>query len=377
MTARRARSADDRWDIRLLVVVTAIMVVFGIANTYSASSLQGQSPIGANYALTQFYGAALGLLLMSVVSRVDYHRWRSWAWPLLAVVLVALVILVLPFTERIAPTINGARRWLAIGPLRFQPSEVAKLVVVVWCAMLAAKKGDTIRQFKQGLLPFLTVLGLVSLLILLEPNLSMAALVTLVGAVVLFSAGARLGHFLLLGLVAAILAVQQIMMAGYRLQRALTFLNPDEATSAASHQISQSLLGFGSGRLFGVGFGQGYQKLGYLPYGYSDFLFASIGEEWGFLGAITVVILYGAYLWVGFRIARSAKDAFGAYLAAGLTASVGISAVLHMGVTLALLPTTGLTLPFMSYGRTSLMIALVGTGILLNIGYQRSAAKRG
>ncbi len=173
-----------------------------------------------------------------------------------------------------------------------------------------------------------------------------------------------------------LLVVQQIGTADYRIARALTFLNRGDAPVEAAYQINQSLMGVGAGGLFGVGFGQGHQKLGYLPFAYSDFLFAAIGEEWGFLGLVVVVGLFATFLWLGFRIARTAKDRFGTYVAAGLTAAVGITAVLHMGVTLALLPTTGLPLPFMSYGRTSLVIALVGTGILVNVGRQRGRVRK-
>jgi cell division protein FtsW len=262
-----------------------------------------------------------------------------------------------------------------IGPINFQPSEVAKLSVVVWCAMLAVKKGDQVRKFKKGVMPFLVVIGLLSALTLFEPNLSMAAIVALLGGIVLFAAGAKIGHFVLLGVAGVLVLIQQIGSADYRLTRALTFLNPEQASAGAMHQVKQSLMGLGSGGIFGVGFGQGHQKLGYLPFAYSDFLFSSIGEEWGFLGIVVVVGLYGTYLWLGFRIARTAKDKFGTLLAAGLTAAVGITAVLHMGVTLAVLPTTGLPLPFMSYGRTSLVITLAATGIVVNIGRQRRKAR--
>ena len=377
MSAKHAAAeADLRWETRLLLTITAIMVAFGIANTYSASSFVAPGETGASFAVRQFTGAVVGGLLLSIVARIDYHIWQRWAWPLLTVTIVFLVVPLLPFTHDIAPLRNGARRWIDFGPISFQPSEVAKLTIVIWCAMLAAKKGDMIRKFGKGVVPFLLVLGSVSLLILLEPNLSMATLVALLGGIVLFTAGAKLGHFLLLGIAGVLLVVQQIGTADYRIARALTFLNRGDAPVEAAYQINQSLMGVGAGGLFGVGFGQGHQKLGYLPFAYSDFLFAAIGEEWGFLGLVVVVGLFATFLWLGFRIARTAKDRFGTYVAAGLTAAVGITAVLHMGVTLALLPTTGLPLPFMSYGRTSLVIALVGTGILVNVGRQRGRVRK-
>jgi len=215
------------------------------------------------------------------------------------------------------------------------------------------------------------ILGLVSVLIVLEPNLSMATLVALLGGLVLFTSGAKIGHFLLLAGAGMILVFHQIRDAQYRLARMLTFMNPGDATSDASFQIMQSLVGLGSGRIFGVGFGEGQQKLGYLPYAYSDFLFSTIGEEWGFLGVLVVVSLFSLFCWLGFRIAKTAADPFGQYLAVGLTATIGLTAFMHMAVSVGLMPTTGLTLPFMSYGRSSQVISLLGTGILINIGRLR------
>jgi len=362
-----------RWETRLLGGVTLVLLAFGVAATYGAASLvtvKGQS-MGLGFAVRQLSGAVLGGLLLLWASRQDYYRWRMWAWPLLLVTIALLVVPLLPFTREIAPSLNGARRWVDIGPLNFQPSELARLVVVIWVAMLASKKGAQVREFKKGILPFIIVLGLVSLLILLEPNLSMAILVALLGGLVLFTSGARIGHFILLSGVGVILVFHQIRDAQYRLARVLTFLNPGEATTGGGFQVYQSLVGIGSGGLFGTGFGMGQQKLGYLPYAYSDFLFSTIGEEWGFVGVLVVVSLFALFCWLGFRIARTAADPFGQYLAVGLTATIGLTAFMHMAVSLGLMPTTGLTLPFMSYGRSSQVISLLGTGILINIGRLR------
>jgi cell division protein FtsW len=365
---------EFRWETRLLAVVTATMVVFGIASMYGAASLLSSKSgenIGLSYTITQVSGAVVGGIALLIVSRIDYRLWQRVAWPMLLVTLVFLLIPLLPFTHRIAPYVNGARRWVDIGPVNFQPSELARLVIVIWCAMLAAKKGEQVRQFKKGVLPFLVVIGFVSGLILLEPNLSMATLVGLLGMMVLFTAGAKIGHFLLLGFGAVLLVANQIHDVEYRIRRFTAFWDGGSATSEAGFQLAQSIIGFGSGRVLGLGFGEGQQKLGYVPYAYSDFLFSTIGEEWGFLGVVVVVLLFALFCWMGFRIARTASDPFGQYLAVGLTAAIGISAFLHMAVTMGLMPTTGLTLPFMSHGRSSLMISLVGTGILINIGRQR------
>ena len=364
---------DNRWETRLLGVVTLGLLVVGIASTYGASSLTTVNGrvVGMTFAWRQLTGAAVGGVLLLLLSRTDYSRWRQWAWPLLLTTLVLLLIPLLPFTRGIAPALNGARRWINIGLINFQPSELARLAVVIWCAMLAAKKGDQVREFKRGVLPFIVVLGTVSLLILLEPNLSMATLVALLGGLVLFTAGAKLGHFVVLGAVGVLAVFHQIKDAQYRLARLVTFLNPGEGNLEGGFQVHQSLVGIGSGRLFGVGFGQGQQKLGYLPYAYSDFLFSTIGEEWGFLGICAVVFAFAVFCWLGFRIAKTASDPFGQYLAAGLTATVGLTAFMHMAVSLGLMPTTGLTLPFMSYGRSSQVMSLAGTGILINIGRMR------
>jgi len=365
-----------RWETRLLTVVTATMVVFGVANAYGALSMQTAGGTGAGFALRQFVGALVGLLALSVVSRIDYHLWRRLAWPMFFATVFILLIPLAPGTEAIAPRINGARRWVDIGPVNFQPSEVARLCVIVWCAMLAAKKGAQVREFKKGVAPFLVGIGTLSLLIFFQPNLSMATLVALLGLVVLFAAGAKIGHFILLGLGGVILLFEKIQSAQYRAARLTTFLNPGEATTEAGMQIHQSLVGIGSGRLFGVGFGEGQQKL-FLPYAYSDFIFSTIGEEWGFLGVLLMALLFGIFLWLGFRIARSAPDPFGQFLAVGITAMIGITAIMHMAVSLSLMPTTGLTLPFMSYGRSSLIISLVATGILINVGRMRGKPVRG
>ena len=380
MSAPAVRHPGEyRWETRLLAVITAVLVVFGIASTYGAASLQTNRAgdmIGFGFALRQATGAVVGGIILVIVSRLDYHLWRRFAWPLLLVTIVFLLIPVLPGTGAIAPRLNGARRWVDIGPVNFQPSELAKLTLVIWCSMLAAKKGAQIREFKKGLMPFLVVIGLVAGLVFLEPNLSMAVMVAFGAGVVIFTAGARISAFLLLAMVALPLVYTKIVDTQYRAARLATFLNPGEASDAASFQINQSLIGFGSGQLFGVGYGQGQQKLGYLPYNYSDFLFSSIGEEWGFVGVAVLILLFALFVWLGYRIARTAPDPFGQYLAVGITTGIGVTAFLHMAVTMGMMPTTGLTLPFMSYGRSSLMIALLSTGILLSIGRGRGKVPR-
>jgi cell division protein FtsW len=288
-------------------------------------------------------------------------------------ILVSLAVLLIPFIPGLrawSPEINGARRWLRLGPLQVQPSEFAKFAVIAWCAMLAAKKGDTIREFKRGILPFLAVIGPLSALILFQPNLSTATLVALLAGVVMFTAGAKIGHFLVLLVAAIPIGFRELTQVQYRLARVSAFFSAGPDTAQTGWQIQQSLIGVGAGGLLGVGFGEGLQKLGYLPLAYSDFIFSTIGEEWGFAGVLLIVLLYAIYVWMGILVARRAPDTFGMFLGAGITAMIGITAVLHMAVTLALVPTTGLPLPFVSFGRSALLVSLFATGVLINIGRQ-------
>lgn len=361
-----AHPGELRWETRLLVVVTAILTVFGLASLYAAATMESNP---AGFFLNQLGGAIVGGLALSILSRVDYHLWQRLAWPLLLAAIACLVLLVLRIPG-IAPRINGAHRWIELGPVRFQASEAARFAVVVWAAMLAAKKGEAVRGFRKGVTPFLLVIGLVSLLILLQPNLSMAALVALTGGVILFTAGAKIGHFLLLGVAALFGGVSLIWAEAYRLERLKCFLEPTTCGEGA-RQLNQALISFGSGGAFGVGFGQGQGKMRFVPYAYADFLFSTIGEEWGFLGVVVIVALFVALCWLGFRIAKTAPDSFGQYLATGLTATLALAAVLHAAVNLGLMPTTGLGLPFMSHGRSGLLVSLISVGILVNIGRAR------
>jgi cell division protein FtsW len=353
------------WEQRLLIVVTALLVVFGIA------SVAGAAGVGPSFALRQAIGAAIGALAFLAAARVRQKTWLLLAYPMLGFVVVLLILLILPFTHGIAPVINGARRWIILGWVTVQPGELAKFAVVIWAASFAARKGDQLRDLKRGMLPFIIVMVPVLALVSAEPHLSMTVVIGALAAIVLFAAGAKLGHLVLLAAVGALATYQSILAEGYRVIRLLSFLRPEEVSADASEQIRQSLVGLGAGRLFGVGFGQGQQKLGYLPYSYSDFIFSSIGEEWGFVGLTVLVALFAAYVWAAFRIARTAVDPFSRYLATGLGAMVGITAVLHMAVNLALLPTTGLTLPFIAYGRSSLFVTLAATGVLFSIARAR------
>jgi cell division protein FtsW len=367
----------ERWrmgvEARALVIASAALLAFGLAVLYSASqflAVREQRFSSAYYMILQMSGALIGIVAFALAAKTDAERWRAWAWPLLFASIVLLLIPVLPGLNFIAPRINGSRRWIRIG-IAFQPSEFAKLAVIVWTAMLIVKKGDALRRFTTGLLPFLLVLAVLSLLVILEPDLSMVMTFTLLMGVVLFTGGVRLGHGLLLAGLALPLIWKLVERVQYALQRLTSYLDQGSAPAEASYQLKQSLIAIGSGGWFGVGFGQGKQQTGFLPFPYNDFIGSNIGEEWGFVGLLGVTLLFVLYGWLGFRIAKLARTPFQQLLATGLTFSTVSTAFLHLGVVTGLLPTTGLTLPFVSYGRTNLILTIVMTGILVNIGSTR------
>jgi cell division protein FtsW len=356
------------WEATALVVCTLVLVSFGLVTLYSASGFlaQRQSLPDWYYVIRQAAGAAAGLAVLWAAARVPYRLWQPFAWPLLVVVMALLVLVILPGTRAIAPEVNGARRWLTVGPVTLQPSELAKIAVVVWTAALAVKKQGEFSRLSRGLAPFLV--GWVLLLgpILLEPNLSTACLVALLGVLVVFAAGGRMAHFAFLGLLALPLLRAQLGV-GFRAQRIMAFLDPAADPAGAGFQVHQSLIAIGSGGITGVGLGEGRQKFGFLPEAHNDFIFAMVGEEWGLLGVAFLVVLYTSLVLIGLRVARRASDEFGQLLATGLTGVIGVQALLHMAVGLALVPPTGLALPLVSYGRSNQIVTLAAIGMLIAV----------
>ena len=355
------------WEPAVLLAATLLLLCFGLVSLYSASAFlaQRQDLPDYFYVVRQAEGAALGILFLVLASRIPYRFWQAAAWPMILVTWALLVVIVLPGTEAIAPEVNGARRWLRVG-ITVQPSELAKYAIVVWTAMLAVKKAEHFRSLRRGLLPFLVVWGALAVPILLEPNLSTACEVVLLGALVVFAAGGRIGHFVLLGGLALPVLWAQLGV-GFRAQRMFAFLNPEADPTGAGFQVRQSLIALGCGGIAGQGFGQGRQKFGFLPEAHTDFIFAMIGEEWGLLGVVLLVGLYGTVILVGFRVARRAPDLFGQLLALGLTNLFAVQAFMHMAVGLGLVPPTGLALPLVSYGRSNLLVTLLALGVLLSV----------
>lgn len=375
-SAAPARTVERvRWrmgiEARALLLLTAVLLAWGLAVLYSASAIQAldEGRSGAYYVLRQAEGAIAGIIIFAVSAKVDAGRWEKWAWPLMIFSLVTMCIVILPWTASIAPRVNGSRRFLVGSSM--QPSELAKLAVVVWTAMLVVRKGETLRRLTKGLGPFLVVIGLLDLFAILEPDLSTAMMYTLVMGVVLFAGGVRIGHFVALGILSIPLLWHEMQRLTYVLNRLLVFYTDRSGLDNIGYQLKQSLIAVGSGGLLGVGFGEGRQQLGYLPLPFNDFIAGNIGEEWGFVGITGVTVAFALWAWLGFRIARQARSTFLQLVAVGLTFTVAITAFLHIGVVIGLLPTTGLTLPFISFGRSNLLLSLLMTGMLVNIGSTR------
>lgn len=364
-----------RWymgpEARLLLLITACLLAFGLATVYSASApyAQTQGMSSSSFFLRQLAGIGVGIVALAIFAKVDAEIWSRYAWPIMLLAMVLLVVVILPFTESIAPRVNGSRRFLIGSSL--QPSELGKLAVIFWTSMLVVKKGDTLRRLTKGLLPFLVIVGILDVLVALEPDLSVAMMYTLIMGIILFAGGVRIGHFVVLGIIAIPLLWNQVQRLNYVLLRMTAFFDPKGAPEHVSDQLRQSLIAVGSGQLTGLGFGKGRQQLGFLPLAYDDFIAGSIGEEWGFIGLTLLILAFSAYAFLGFRIARKARSPFLQLTAVGITSTVVITAFLHIGVAIGLLPTTGLTLPFISYGRSNLVLSLLMTGILVNIGSTR------
>ena len=361
-------------EARALLLVSAVLVAFGLAVLYSASALQAisaNSP-GHVFVLRQFTGVIAGVVIFAICAKVDAERWRRVAWPIMGVSLLLMLIVILPGTEAISTSMYGSRRYLFNGSI--QPSELAKFAVLVWTPMLLVKKGAAVKQLGKGLMPFAVVIGTLSLLAILEPDISVAMMFCLIMAVLLFVGGARVSHFLLFGVVGLLLIGFQATQSTYVRKRVMSFLAKEQESttrSSTADQQYQSFVAVGSGGIVGVGFSQGNQQRGWLPLAYNDFIGSIVGEEFGFLGLGGLTLAFALYGWLGFRIARRARSPFTALLAIGIAFVTVFTAFIHLGVVIGLLPNTGLTLPFVSYGRSNLVLTLAMTGILVNIGSDR------
>jgi cell division protein FtsW len=369
MRVSRQRAEQQRALLRydpVLLGAVLLLVSFGVVMVYSSSAVYAGARLGDGlwFFKRQAVGACAGLLALLCAMKVGYRRLEALAVPLVFISLFLLVVLHLPGLGHSA---GGARRWLKLGALTFQPSEIAKLSLVLWLARSLARKQDRIRIFAVGFLPHLVMLGLFAALLLLEPDFGTAVVLAAVTFSLLFVAGARLTWLLALAGAGAPVAGFLIWHSRYRLQRILTFLDPWKDPQGHGYQTVESLLGFGAGGSFGVGLGESHQKLFFLPAAHTDFILSIVGEELGFAGVMAVLVLFCVIVWRGLKAAHAAQDAFGCYLALGLTFLLSLEAAVNAGMALALLPTKGMALPFISYGMTSVIVSCLAAGILLSI----------
>lgn len=357
-----------------LAFLAVVLSVFGLIAIFSASWVValGQSNSHYYYLTRQSIALVVGLVAMVIAASLDYQAWKRFAPLGFFITLILLIVVLTPLgTER-----GGATRWIDLGPMLFQPSELAKLVFVVYLAAWFEKRAELLGNWRQGFVPFLIATGFISALIILQPDMGTMMVLALTAMTMAFVAGAKGIHLLYAGFLGGIAATTLVLVEPYRLTRLLTFLNPSEIQGSAYH-ISQSLLAIGSGGLFGRGFAQSVQKHWYLPAPHTDSIFAIIAEELGFLraGAILALLLWMAIR--GYRIARGAPDAFSRLLATGITSWLIIQAAINLGAMLGVLPLTGVPLPFISYGGNALIVTLIGVGILLSISrhsvYERQA----
>ena len=351
----------------LIVGITLALSLGGLVMVFSASGVVAENKYtnSTYYLQRQIVWMMLGFGVLLVGSWIDYGRWQRWVPVFVAGCVIGLLLVL-----GIGPQINGARRWLTFGLFSIQPTEMAKLAVVLYLAAFLSNPNRRVTDWKRGFLPPVAIVGMICGLIVVEPDLGSTVVISLVFAGMMYLAGARVRHLGYLGLpmVGGLLAL--IWMSPERWERMTTFLNPFEDREGAGYQLVQSLLALENGGLLGVGLGQGKQKLLYLPEGHTDFVLALVGEELGLIGTMGLLALFAILVFKGFRVAALAPDLFGRYLALGITMLLGIQALMNAGVVSGMLPTKGLTLPLVSYGGSSLLATMLAIGILLSIGRQ-------
>jgi cell division protein FtsW len=350
----------------ILLGVVSGLLCLGLLMVYNASSIKAFHLNGDSgfYLGRQLVYACLGGSLLFFAARIDYHWWQRLRF---LVLLGGLALLVLVLVPGVGHQVKGATRWIRTPLFNLQASEFAKLSFVVYLAASLERKGEVIRELKRGLFPIFLVFGIFATLLMLEPDFGSCVVLGIMTLVLTFVAGARMQHFLGMLLTALVLVVPAVVTKGYRLQRLTSFLT---LTGKGAYQLKQSLIAYGTGGLYGVGAGNSAQKLYYLPEAYTDFIVAVWAEEFGFVGVVVLVALIFGLLFVGLKIARSAPDRFGELLAGGLTLFLVLQMTINFWVTLGLLPTKGLTFPFLSYGGSSLCASLAAVGVLLNVARQ-------
>ncbi|HVV85816.1 MAG TPA: putative lipid II flippase FtsW [Kofleriaceae bacterium] len=372
--ARQAAAVelDERpFDLVLIGVAFALLAI-GTVEIYSATAAQALARHQSSvfFLERQVFYLAFGGVAMWFGAIMDYRVLERRAYLLLfgSLVLLAAVMAM--------PPVNGARRWLFLGPLTFQPVELAKLALVVYLSQSLAKKAEKVKTFTVGFVPHLVVCCFMMGLLLLQPDLGSSIILGATTLTLLFVAGARVSYILLAVLAAMPVAYQLIIGTPWRLRRFMAYFNPEAFSDKEAYQMVQAHVSMGSGGPFGVGLGNSRQSLGYMPEGHNDFILAPIGEELGFLGVAVVLALFAVLMWRGLRAAMGARDTFGGYLAYGITTMFGLQALLNVGVVLGVVPNKGITLPLVSYGGTSLVVTMFLVGLILNVGHRAMPVAR-
>lgn len=354
----------------ILFTTILVLVSLGIIMVYSASSYSSLHSKNYNYDDMYFLKkqglwAIIGITFMVLAEKRDYHKLKKNAGPLIIITIILL------FAVFAFPDNHGARRWIYLpGGASIQPSEIAKYVVVLFMAKSIEKKGEKIKTIRYGILPYIIVSGFFAGLVLAEKNLSIASVIMIVTLIVLFASGCKMSHIMGLVLLVFAAGVTFTVTESYRMERLISFLDPWKDPKGDGYQLIQSLLALGSGGVLGMGIGQSRQKAYYIPEPHNDFIFSIIGEELGLIGCLFIICLFLTFIWRGIRTAVRAKDIFGTLLAVGITGVIAIQAIINVAVVTGSMPVTGVPLPFISYGGSSLVFNLIAMGVLLNISRQ-------
>jgi cell division protein FtsW len=361
---------EDKAPDVILLLVTLILVTVGTAMIYSSSSIIALEKFkdGQYFLKKQILFVFMGLISMVLMTKIPYTQLKKVAYP---GIVVSLVLLALLFIPHVGIRRGGATRWLNLGFFSFQVTEMVKIAIVVFLAHLLTRKVHQLKKFSRGVLIPLSITSVVILLVLLEPDFGTAVIIASIMLLMLCLAGSRVKHLLILGASFIPVGVWLIWHKGYRLARLTAFLDPWKDAGNTGFQIIQSLLSFGSGGAFGVGIGDGMQKLFYLPEPHTDFILSIIAEESGFIGVTIVIVMFALFVFRGFMIALKAPDLFGTLLAAGLTMVIALESFINIAGVMGLIPLKGLALPFLSYGGTSFIMSMTAVGILLNISTQK------
>lgn len=358
----KARSNPDIWLLMSILLILSI----GLMMVYSASAVLAFHEFGDKFYFLkrQAIFAALGLLSMYFMMNINYSVWKKWA-PMLLIICFGLLVLVL--IPGVGVVRGGARSWLGISSFGIQPSEFMKLAMILFLAKWLSAEQQKITQFTKGLLPPLGLVFLAFGLIMLQPDLGTGAVMVGASMILIYTAGARMSHLGGLAMIGVVGFVGLIIAAPYRLKRITSFLDPWSDPLGGGYQIIQSLFAIGPGGLVGLGLGMSRQKFSYLPEPQTDFIFSILAEELGFIGGATIILLFLIVIWRGIRAAIAAPDTYGSLLAIGITSIIGVQVLINIGVVIGMMPVTGITLPLVSYGGSSLTLLLTGLGILLNI----------